>query len=219
MRLLIAVIGCIGVFLSFGQDTLQMVSGRSSLEQQVEKLEKRIVELEAENQAASLTIFQDVQVGLSFGFNYFLNGEQSYYLKEDSTIGSFGNKQGVSGMLSALLGYRIQHKHSVFLNVPLGDISPNPNQAIGVFNKKVAGGLGYGYNYKDLSIIGVINIFPYKKPALEILQAYKLEGEPLTLVDVNNLPTTMAYSPSLTVGVCYNFLGKDKTTNTLLNAW
>jgi hypothetical protein len=219
MRLLIAAFGCLGMFLAFSQDTLKTVSADLVLQQQVQKLEKRILELETEKQAATTSVFQDIQVGLSFGFNYFLNGEQSYYLKQDSTIGAFGNKQGVSGMLSALLGYRILEKHSVFLNVPLGDISPNPNQAIGVFNKKVAGGLGYGFNYKDLSLIAVINIFPYRKPALELLENYKLEGEPLSVVDVQTLPSTMAYSPSITLGVCYNLLGNSKTRKTLLSAW
>lgn len=200
------------------QDSIveQTSSTKKQLQFKISYLEQRITELE-KNSKESSEFLNDVQVGLSFGFNYFLNGQQNYYIKPDSTIGTFGNSQGVSGMLSALLGYRIVEKYSVFLNVPLGDISPNPNQAIGVFNKKVAGGLGYGYNYKDLSLIVVVNIFPYEKLALEILEGQKLDLEPLSVLETEELPTVMAYSPSITVGVCYNLLGNSKTRNSLLS--
>lgn len=209
MRLLkyaICLICIVFPFLGIAQDTL----GKITLPTQkptIEILEARIQLLEKQvDDDKEQSLLENMQLGLSFGFNYFFNGEEHYYVKQDSTIGSYGKKQGVSGMLSALVGYKLNSKHSVLLNVPLGDLSSSPNQAIGVFNKKVAGGLGYGYNVSDLSFILVVNIFPYDKLALEIVQDKKFEQEPYTVAKLEDMPTTTAYSPSITIGVCYNFL-------------
>lgn len=88
-------------------------------------------------------------------------------------MGSFGQSRGVSGMLSALIGYSINQKHSIYLNVPLRDFNAGNAAILGVFNRKVAGGIGYGYVVGTISFITVINIYPYEKPALEILEGKK----------------------------------------------
>lgn len=196
---------CISTF-GFAQDTLRkVIAPVSNLSIEILEARIKLLEKQAEEENKS-GLLENVQLGLSFGFNYFFNGEQNYYIKQDSTIGVYGKKHGVSGMLSALVGYKIKPKHSVLLNVPLGDLSGSPNQAIGVFNKKVAGGLGYGYTISDLSFIVVVNIFPYDKLAIDIIENKKFEQEPFTVAKLEELPTTTAYSPSITIGVCYNFL-------------
>ena len=186
------------------QDTLRQTVLLKSTN--VEALEKRMSLLEKQIEENESSILNNMQLGLSFGFNYFFNGEQHYFIKADSTLGVYGKKHGISGMLSALLGYKINERSSILLNVPLGDLSGNANQAIGVFNKKVAGGLGYGYNVGEVSFILVINIFPYEEVALEIIKNKKFEQEPFTVANTQEIPTTTAYSPSITLGVCYNFL-------------
>ena len=146
--------------------------------------------------------------GLSLGFNYFLNNHPIYYIKPDSTIGKIGAPKGVSFLISAIVGYKFNEKHSFIFNVPLGDFTRNSENAIGLFNQKLAGGLGYGYHISGVSIIGIINISPYEKMAPELLNRNKIEGEAYSVIDLNNYPTGTAYSPSFTIGMSYNFLGK-----------
>jgi hypothetical protein len=186
------------------QDTIQNQTEKNSQED-ISELEMRVAELEKNSDESDVNMLEKMQLGISFGFNYYFNGQEQYYIKPDSTIGAYGKKRGVSGMLSALMGYKLSEKSSILLNVPLGDLSGNPNQALGIFNKKVAGGLGYGLNKGDISFIIVLNIFPYEKLALEIVEGKKYEQEPYTVADIENMPQEIAYSPSFTLGVCYHF--------------
>jgi hypothetical protein len=205
-RKFILIASALWCFNCWGQDTL-FVEEQSAEEQMIDvisDLEERIIELEEGKSGESDDFLNSLQFGLSFGFNYFTNAAQNYYVKEDSTIGVFGKSNGLSGMLSALLGYKISEKHSLLINIPLGDISGNPNQAIGVFNKRIAGGLGYGYNIDKLSVIAVINLYPYEEVALDVVKDKKFEQEPLTILDISNAPKQSSVSPSITVGICYN---------------
>ncbi|MFM9945865.1 MAG: hypothetical protein ACKVQB_11610, partial [Bacteroidia bacterium] len=146
--------------------------------------------------------------GLSLGFNYFFNNPPNYYIKPDSTLGSIGSKKGVSFLISAIVGYKFNEKHSFIFNVPLGDFTNNSQNAIGLFNQKLAGGLGYGFHISGVSIIGIINISPYEKIAPELLDGNKIEGEIYSIIDLSKYPTSTSYSPSFTLGMSYNFLGK-----------
>ena len=185
--------------------TLRSDTFKSDLNREIQDLAIRIDELE-DKEEESGELLNHIQLGLSFGFNYYSNAPKGYYIQADSTIGIFGKTKGYSGMLSALFGYKISPKHSILVNIPLGDLSGNASQSIGVFNKKIAGGLGYGYNIRNLAIIGVINMFPYEELAYEVVSEKKQEGEPYTIIDITNLPKQSKVSPSITVGICYNFL-------------
>ena len=146
--------------------------------------------------------------GLSLGFNYFLNNPPNYYIKPDSTIGTIGTPKGISFLVSAIVGYKFNEKHSFIFNVPLGDFTRNSENAIGLFNQKLAGGLGYGYHISGVSIIGIINISPYEKLAPELLDGKKIEGDIYSKIDLKDYPTSTAYSPSFTLGMSYYFVGK-----------
>ena len=172
----------------------------------IDELYIRIEELENEQAEQNGFSFRNVQLGLSFGFNYYTNGPRGYYIQEDSSIGIYGKSRGYSGMLSALIGYKVSDKHSILVNVPLGDLSGNPNQTIGIFNKKIAGGLGYGYNIQNICIIGVVNMFPYEELAYDVVSNQKQTGEPYTIIDISEKPKESKVSPSVTVGICYNFI-------------
>ena len=146
--------------------------------------------------------------GLSLGFNYFFNNQPNYYIKPDSTIGVLGSPSGLSFLVSAIVGYKFNEKHSFIFNVPLGDFTRNSQNAIGLFNQKLAGGLGYGYHIAGVALIAILNISPYEKLAPELLDGKKIEGEIYSRIDLSNYPTSTAYSPSITLGMSYNFKGK-----------
>lgn len=149
-----------------------------------------------------------VQFGISFGFNAFFNAPKQYFVTADSTLKQYGKSRGVSGVVSFLVGYKIKPKHSIFLNIPLSDVSDNAAGNIGLFNQKVAGGMGYGYNIDHISIILMVNIMPYERAIEEILAVKKVEQEAYSKFDTSEYPTITACSPSITLGVSYNFLKK-----------
>lgn len=144
--------------------------------------------------------------GIGFGFNYFLSSPPNYYLKTDSTIGVYGNESGMSFILSGFMAYKINEKHSLIFNVPLGDITNRDEFKIGLFNQKMAGGIGYGRNLGNVSIIGIINISPYDKIELEVVEDEKFRDGKFSKVDPSDLPSTTYYSPSFTIGFSYNFV-------------
>ncbi len=146
--------------------------------------------------------------GLSLGFNYFLNNPPNYYVKPDSTIGTLGTSNGLSFLISAIIGYKFNGKHSFVFNVPLGDFTQNSQNAIGLFNQKLAGGLGYGYHISGVSIIAIINISPYERLDPQLLNTIKVDADAYSKFNINDYPTSTAYSPSFTLGLSYNFLGK-----------
>ena len=91
--------------------------------------------------------------GIGFGFNYFTSSPPKYYIKNDSTIGEYGNENGLSFILSGFMAYKIKEKHSLIFNVPLGDVTNREEFKIGLFNQKMAGGIGYGRNLGNVSLI------------------------------------------------------------------
>jgi len=187
-------------------------SERVQMLKHLENLEDRLKILEVPEENHKST-FKNVQVGLRFGFNAFTNGPKSYFIKEDSTIGEFGTTKGVRGMLSALVGYKLSEKHTIYLNIPLSDLTNGPNQTIGIFNKKVAGGLGYGYNIGKISIIGVVNIYPYEGLAIDVLSNNKFDQDTYTVLNGEDYPTVSKVSPSVTIGICYNFMQAKEMLN------
>ena len=189
-------------------------SSSNTLQSEIKILETRIQELESSENKKSNDLSK-VVFGLSFGFNAYVNGPRSFYIKDDSTLGSFGESRGLSGMLSALIGYSIKPKHSVYLNVPLNDFGVGNNATLGVFNRKVAGGIGYGYVVGSIAFITVINIYPYEEPALDILKDKKYAQEPLTLARLEDIPTVSRVSPSITIGVCYHLKSTSKASSFL----
>ncbi|MCB9261357.1 MAG: hypothetical protein H6607_03120 [Flavobacteriales bacterium] len=145
-------------------------------------------------------------LGLGFGFNYFFNNPQSYYVKPDSTLGTYGRTNGMSFILSGFMAYKISEKNSLIFNVPLGDVTNRDEFKIGLFNQKMAGGIGFGRNLGNVSLIGIINISPYEQVEYELIKNEKFEYEKFTKITPDDLPSTTRYSPSITFGFSYNFL-------------
>lgn len=151
-----------------------------------------------------------IYVGFGFGYNYFTNGPLSYYIKPDSTVAQYGKPNGMSFIFSGFVAYKINPKNSIIFNVPLGDITSRQDYRVGIFNKKMAGGLGYGYNMGSVSIIGIINISPYEELAFDLLTDEKFEGRKFSSLDMKDFPTVTKFSPSITIGFSYNFIAPDK---------
>ncbi|MFT4521432.1 MAG: hypothetical protein ACI8ZN_000363 [Bacteroidia bacterium] len=188
------------------EQILDLMKDTLLLNQQVASLSKENLGLKTQ-----LTRFTSgVYVGLGFGYNYFLKGPKSYYVKPDSSLGSYGQARGTSFILSGFMAYKIKPKHSVIFNVPLGDFTNRDDFKIGLFNKKMAGGLGYGYNVGSVSMILIVNLSPYDVIEYEVLKNKKFSEEEYALILPENYPSTTAYSPSFTVGFSYNFLASDK---------
>ncbi len=120
--------------------------------------------------------------GIGFGFNYFTSSPPKYYVKNDSTIGEYGNENGLSFILSGFMAYKIKEKHSLIFNVPLGDVTNREEFKIGLFNQKMAGGIGYGRNLGNVSLIFIMNISPYESIEKELLLEEKFDMEKYTKI-------------------------------------
>lgn len=200
--------------LGWGQELIdsavslnQGVSSLASLELRIQTLESSLIKPSPS--------MDKIQVGFSFGFNGFFNGPQSYYIQSDSTLGSYGNTRGVTGMIIALLGYNFKNNHTLYLNIPLSDLSPSEGATLGIFNRQIAGGLGYGFTIGSIALISVINIYPYEEPALDLLENKKYEQEPFTQADLEDVPMIGTISPSLTIGVCYHLINGNNVPSLL----
>ena len=143
--------------------------------------------------------------GIGFGFNYFTSSPPKYYIKNDSTIGEYGNENGLSFILSGFMAYKIKEKHSLIFNVTLGDVTNRVECKIGLFNQKMAGGIGYGRNLGNVSLIFIMNISPYESIEKELLSEEKFDMEKYTKIDPRDYPSTTRYSPSFTIGFSYHF--------------
>lgn len=191
----------------YTEDSLQKCLTLQNLENDNNDKEKKINGLN--KKLAKYT--KGVKVGLSFGFNYFWNGQESYYVKEDSTLGSYGPTKGIAFMISGIVSYRFHEKHSLVFNIPLGDLGNSTGTPTGLFNKQVSGGLGYGYHFNNASVIFVVNISQFQKVETNLLRNKKFDAEPYSTVDISDLPTVKAYSPSLTIGISYNIFNALKS--------
>lgn len=160
-----------------------------------------------------LTIFQgSIKPGISIGFNYFWNNQKNYVVGFDSTIHEFGAGKGLSGIVSGVLSIRMTEKnnHHILVNIPLGDFTSDANQAIGLFNKRMAVGLGYSYagfkNTPELSLSAIFNISPYKRIDYNLLSGIKFSEPYLTNLDPQRYGVTSEVSYSISLGIVYSFL-------------
>jgi hypothetical protein len=180
------------------------------LERDTLDLNKEIADLRLENKELDGELKQyknGIFFGIGFGFNYFTSSPPKYYIRNDSSIGEYGNENGLSFILSGFMAYKIKEKHSLIFNVPLGDVTNRDEFKIGLFNQKMAGGIGYGRNLGNVSIIFIMNISPYEYLEKELLMEEKFEMDKYTKIDPRDYPSTTRYSPSFTIGFSYNFQG------------
>lgn len=116
------------------------------------------------------TYASSVKFGLSIGFNLYANNQLEYIVQNDGKISEEGSRTGVSGILSGVVSIRTSKKltgGSIVINIPLGDFTSNSNSAIGIFNNRVAVGLGYSLtpfnNVPNLAFSGIFNLSPYQR--------------------------------------------------------
>ena len=173
----------------------------TDLNREIQDLKETNNELNSELKGYKNGVF----FGIGFGFNYFTSSPPKYYVKNDSTIGEYGNENGLSFILSGFMAYKIKEKHSLIFNVPLGDVTNREEFKIGLFNQKMAGGIGYGRNLGNVSLIFIMNISPYESIESDLLADEKFEMEKYTKIDPQDYPSTTRYSPSFTFGFSYNF--------------
>ncbi len=201
-------------------EVLEMQLKQLELNQKVELLKRdthdlktRVKLLEAANKQIQDELEQyqkGVFFGLGFGFNFFINSPPKYFIKPDSTIGSYGESNGVSFILSGFMAYKLDANNSLIFNVPLGDVTNREEFKIGLFNQKMAGGIGYGRNIGNISMILIVNMSPSEYIELDIIQQEKFEEEKYSKVNPSNYPSTTRYSPSFTIGFSYNFKSNDR---------
>jgi len=194
---------------------LELKMQQLELNRQIELLQRDTVDLNKEIQSLQTENMEldnelkkyknGVFFGIGFGFNYFTSSPPKYYVKNDSTIGEYGNENGLSFILSGFMAYKIKEKHSLIFNVPLGDVTNREEFKIGLFNQKMAGGIGYGRNLGNVSLIFIMNISPYESIEKELLLEEKFDMEKYTKINPSDYPSTTRYSPSFTVGFSYNF--------------
>ena len=147
-----------------------------------------------------------VNLGLSLGFNFFLNNQLNYVVGLDSSIHQRGNSKGLSFILSGIISYRFDEHNTVIFNIPLGDFNGNSHAAIGLFNKRAAGGIGYGYQIGNVAFMGIINLSPYQKIEYDLFEGHKSSLPAFTSLPAEDYGTTIAYSPSFTIGVAYQLV-------------
>jgi hypothetical protein len=165
--------------------------------------------LDLENQLKS--IYTSVKFGLSIGFNGFIKNELDYVIRADSTVRETGNSSGISGLISAVIAIRLdpENKNNLLVNIPLGDFTSDPTQAIGIFNSRIAVGLGYARSISkdspNLLIGASFNISPYEQIDFSEIKDRKFELQEFTRLNPENYGSTTSYSYSFTVGIVYTF--------------
>lgn len=147
--------------------------------------------------------------GISVGFNFYTNNELDYTVKSDSTLRESGNSNGISIVLSAVSAFRLKNGNHIIFNLPLSDFVANPEKSIGLFNKRIAGGLGYGFNLaKDknslASFVVILNVSPYNDLNYNDLKNRKFEDlKEFDRLDPKNYGSSTNYTYSLTFGFSY----------------
>jgi hypothetical protein len=180
-------------------------------------LEKKDAIIEVYKEKKSL-----FDVGLAFGPNFDSKGDYVYLVNEDSTIQENQVGIGANGMVSAVVSFEFKlaflekasqrafkwsesTKENRFLpgtckmliNIPLTEtLFQDKENAIGLFNQKMALGLGAGIDLlklangkQSLSLFYIVNFSPVQRLDVDYYANYKfLEGYP-NKIDLNNYVT------------------------------
>ena len=108
--------------------------------------------------------------GIGFGFNYFTSSPPKVLRQKRQHDRGVRKREWLElSFLSGFMAYKIKEKHSLIFNVPLGDVTNREEFKIGLFNQKMAGGIGYGRNLGNVSLIFIMNISPYESIEKELL--------------------------------------------------
>ncbi len=156
-------------------------------------------------------VFTSVKMGLSIGFNGFFNNQLEYIVGEDGKLKERGNRRGASGLVSAVISIKLDSlaKHSVIINIPLQDFTSLQNQAIGIFNERLAVGLGYGRKISQISpnLLATIsfNISPYQALNYADIKEKEVDLPVYTRINPVDYGSYTAYTYSVTIGIVYNF--------------
>ena len=98
------------------------------------------------------------------------------------------------------------------VNIPLGDFTSDPTQAVGIFNRRIAVGLGYARRISkdtpNLLLSGSFNISPYEQIDFSEIKDRKFNLQEFTRLDPKNFGSSTNYSYSFTFGIVYTFNNK-----------
>ncbi len=191
------------------------------LNKQIFSLKKDI-----EKKDAVIDVFKDksslFSIGLAFGPNFDNKGDYIYLVNGDSTIQEKQVGQGANGMVSAVVSFQFElpfmvkasqkafkwnetskknivlpGSYKFLLNVPLTEtLFQDKENAIGIFNKKMALGFGFGIDIlrlangkQSLSAFYIVNFSPVTRLDTEYYSDYNFtEGYP-NKIDLNNYVT------------------------------
>jgi len=193
---------------------------------------------ELKNRDDMIEVYKDQKslfsIGLAFGPNFDSKGDYTYLVSQDSTIQEKQVGIGANGMVSAVVSFEFKipfmektsqkifkwtesskenrpfpGSYKFLLNVPLTEtLLQDKENAIGIFNKKVALGLGFGIDVlklangkQSLSIFYIANFSPIKKLDVDYYSDYKFkEGYP-NKIDLNNYVTYNEFNLTHFVGI------------------
>jgi hypothetical protein len=122
----------------------------------------------------------------------------------------------VSGIISAVVSISLDslNKNNIIINLPLGDFTSSPSQAMGLFNQRVAVGLGYARSISKVSpnllLSASFNISPYEQIDYSEIEGKKFDLLEYTKLKPEDYGSTTAYSYSLTIGFVYTFNSNKK---------
>lgn len=155
-----------------------------------------------------------VKFGLSIGFNYYFNNQKDYIVQIDSTVKELGSGNGASGIISGVVSIRLtdDNRHNLVVNIPLGDFTSGSDRAVGIFNNRIAVGLGYAYapfqnSAPNLSFKAIFNMSPYQKIDYDLIQSSKVSLPNFSKLKPEDFGATSAVSYSFTLGIVYSFIG------------
>jgi hypothetical protein len=161
------------------------------------------------------TYSSSVKLGLSIGFNYYWNNQVDYIVQANSQVKESGSPEGLSGIISGVVTIRLSSKdkfpqHNAVINIPLGDFTSSSDRAVGIFNNRIAVGLGYSLtpfkNAPNLSFTGIFNVSPYQKIDYDLIKDINFNLPTFTKLKPDDYGATTAVSGSFTIGVVYSFI-------------
>jgi hypothetical protein len=188
-----------------------LVADNTLLNSEVQRLKDKNIELSDKLETYS----SSVKLGLSIGFNYYWNNQVDYIVQANSKVKESGSPEGMSGIISGVVIIRLSKKnkfpqHNAVINIPLGDFTSGSDRAVGIFNNRIAVGLGYSLtpfeNAPSLSFTAIFNVSPYQKIDYDLIKDINFNLPTFTKLKPDDYGATTAVSGSFTIGIVYSFI-------------
>jgi hypothetical protein len=188
-----------------------LIADNALSKDEVQRLKEKNKELDSKLESYS----SSVKIGLSIGFNYYWNNQVDYIVQPNSQVKESGSPEGMSGIISGVVTIRLSNKdkfpqHNAVINIPLGDFTSSSDRAVGIFNNRIAVGLGYSMspfeNAPNLSFTGIFNVSPYQRIDYDLIKDINFNLPTFTKLKPDDYGATTSVSASFTVGIVYSFI-------------